>query len=175
MENLLQMRELTIILSVICVMFGVNLILIIYNIIRTNQMNKRYKDFMSKLGKGEDIGEMLRTYIGDVLNVTEESQNLKKHYKELEKNMEKCIQKVGMVRYNAFNHTGSDLCFALALLDFEDNGVVINGIYSRDNTTNTFAKPIEHGVSKYPLVKEEEEALDIAKQKGYRYFMEVNH
>ena len=50
----------------------------------------------------------------------------------------------------------------------------MNGIYSRDNTTNTYAKPIEHGVSKYTLVKEEEEALNIAKQSGYKYFMSVN-
>ena len=67
------------------------------------------------------------------------------------------------------------MCFALALLDFEDNGVVINGIYSRDNTTNTYAKPIERGLSKYTLVKEEEEALNIAKQSGYKYFMTVNN
>lgn len=174
MDELLQMKELMIILVIISGLLFINFILLIYNIVRTNQMNKRYKEFMSKLGKGEDIGEMLKKYIQDVLNVTEESQSLKKFCKELEKSMEKCIQKVGIVRYNTFAHQGNDLCFALALLDFEDNGVVINGIYSRDNTTNTFAKPIEHGVSKYPLVSEEEEALDIAKQKGYRYFMETN-
>ena len=173
MSELLEMKNLTMILVIVFVVLGINIVLLIYNIIRTNFLNKKYKDFMSKLGKGENIEGMLRSYLQDVINVTEETQNLKKHYKELEKNMEKCVQKVGMVRYNAFQHTGSDLCFALALLDFEDNGVVINGIYSRDNTTNTFAKPIEHGVSKYKLVKEEEEALDIAKQKGYRYFMDV--
>lgn len=175
MDELLQMKELMMILIIISVMLFLNFALLIYNMVRTNRINKRYEEFMSKLGKGDDIGEMLKKYIQDVLNVTEETQKLKKHGKELEKSMEKCIQKVGMVRYNAFQHTGSDLCFALALLDFEDNGVVINGIYSRDNTTNTFAKPIERGTSKYPLVKEEEEALDIAKQKGYRYFMDVNN
>ena len=92
----------------------------------------------------------------------------------MEQNMNKCIQKVGMIRYNPYQNTGSDLCFALALLDFEDSGVVINGVYSRDNTTNTYAKPIEKGKSKYTLVKEEEEALNIAKQNGYKYFIDVD-
>ena len=39
----------------------------------------------------------------------------------MEKNNMHCLQKVGIVRYNAFSDTGSDLCFALALLDFENN------------------------------------------------------
>ena len=173
MGNLLPMEAVPTVLSVVCVITFVNFILLLANWVKASRLQKHYEEFIKQLGKGDNIAEMLRSYIQDVLNVTEESQSLKKYCKELEKNMEKCIQKVGMVRYNAFQHTGSDLCFALALLDFEDNGVVINGIYSRDNTTNTFAKPIEHGVSKYPLVKEEEEALEIAKQKGYRYFMDV--
>ena len=175
MNEFLQNVEPMTIMLVMSVMLLINFALLLCNVIKTNRMNKRYKEFMTKLGKGDNIDEMLRKYIQDVLNVSEETQKLKKQTKEIEKSMEKCIQKVGMVRYNAFQHTGSDLCFALALLDFEDNGVVINGIYSRDNTTNTFAKPIERGTSKYQLVKEEEEALDIAKQKGYRYFMDVNN
>ena len=42
----------------------------------------------------------------------------------IQKNLEKCVQKVGMVRYNAFHDSRGELCFAIALLDFEDNGVV---------------------------------------------------
>ena len=53
------------------------------------------------------------------------------------------------------------------------NGVVINGIYSRDNTTTTYAKPIEHGKSKYTLVKEEEEALEKAMHNGYKCFLDI--
>lgn len=91
----------------------------------------------------------------------------------MKKNTEKCIQKVGIVRYNAFSDTGSDLCFALALLDFEDNGIVLNGIYSRDNTTTTYAKPIEKGKSTYVLAKEEVEAIEKAKQSAEKYYINV--
>lgn len=172
MEVIFQSSELTTLVIVIVLLLAINFGLLIYNLIITRKLRKKYDEFMTRLGNGENITDMLRKYIQDVLNVTEENQSLKKYCKELEKNMNKCIQKVGMVRYNAYQHTGSDLCFALALLDFEDNGFVLNGIYSRDNTTNTYAKPIEHGASKYTLVKEEEEALNIAKQSGYKYFMQ---
>ena len=75
--------------------------------------------------------------------------------------MEDCIQKIGIVRYNAFKDTGSDLSFALALLDSKDNGVVLNGIYSRE-MSNIYAKPVEKGVSKYVLSDEEKQAIEKA-------------
>ena len=78
---------------------------------------------------------------------------------------------VGYLRYNAFSETGGSLSFALALLDFENSGFVINGVYSRDNTTTTYAKPVVNGKSKYTLVKEEEEALEIALHSGYNCFL----
>ena len=159
-------------IMMITVLF-INTCLLIYNIVKTVMLDKKYKQFMKRLGNGENFEEILSRYMKNVLNVVEETASLKKYCKEIEKNMQKCIQKVGMVRYTAFQNTGSDLCFALALLDFEDNGVVINGIYSRDNTTTTYAKPIENGVSKYKLAKEEEDALNIAKHNGYKYFMNV--
>ncbi len=152
----------------------ISLCICVYNLVMTVKLKKKYVEYMNKIGDGEDITNVLKKYIQDVINVNEDTQTLKKYIKEIEKNMNKCIQKVGVVRYNPYQNTGSDLCFALALLDFEDSGVVINGVYSRDNTTNTYAKPIEKGKSKYTLVKEEEEALNMAKQKGYKYFVSLD-
>ena len=138
-------------------------------------LKKKYLEYMTKIGGGEDITNVMKNYVEDVTIVKENTQTLKKYCKEIEQNMNKCIQKVGIIRYNPYQNTGSDLCFALALLDFEDTGVVINGVYSRDNTTNTYAKPIEKGKSKYTLVKEEEEALNMAKQNGFKYFVNVEN
>ena len=152
----------------------INFALLTYFVVLFHKTNKSYNKFMKKLGNGVNIETILREYIENVESVKEEQEKTNKRCTEIEKNVEKCIQKVGIVRYNAFNNVGSDLCFALALLDFEDNGVIINGIYSRDNTTTTYAKPIENGVSKYTLTKEEQEALDKAKHSGYKYYMKVN-
>ena len=48
-----------------------------------------------------------------------------------------------------------------ALLDEKNNGVVFNGIYSRD-MSNIYAKPIENGMSKYKVTPEEQEAINRA-------------
>ena len=73
------------------------------------------------------------------------------------------IQKVGVVRYNAFENTGSDLSFALALLDNKDNGIVLNGIFSRESS-NLYAKPVISGKSSYSISEEEEKAIEKAIQ-----------
>ena len=75
--------------------------------------------------------------------------------------MTKCIQKVGIVRYNAFKDTGSDLSFALALLDENNDGVVLNGIYSRE-MSNIYAKPVKNGKSSYTISEEEQQAINDA-------------
>ena len=81
--------------------------------------------------------------------------------KNLEEDLAKCIQKIGIVRYNAFKDTGSDLSFALALLDDKNNGVVLNGIYSRE-MSNIYAKPVKDGVSSYTISEEEKQAIEKA-------------
>ncbi len=72
----------------------------------------------------------------------------------LDNDISNCIQKVGIVRYSAFKDTGSDLSFAVAMLDENNTGVVFNGIYSRE-MSNIYAKPVENGSSKYTLSSEE--------------------
>ena len=81
--------------------------------------------------------------------------------RKLDKDFEKSIQKVGIIRYNAYKDTGSDLSFTLALLDENNNGVVLNGIYSRE-MSNIYAKPIENGKSTYTLSDEEQKAIERA-------------
>lgn len=81
--------------------------------------------------------------------------------------MSENIQKVGIIRYNPFDEMGGNLCFALALLDAKDNGVVLNSIHSRTGSF-TYAKPIEMGVSTYVLSTEELQAVEMAQQNAYR-------
>jgi hypothetical protein len=116
---------------------------------------------MEKLGDGKNIKEDLEKYMHRVSTAEEEIRKLSVHYKELDKKTEKCIQKVGIVRYNAYKDTGSDLSFAVCLLDEKNNGIVFNGIYSRD-MSNIYAKPIEDGKSKYKVTPEEQEAISRA-------------
>lgn len=74
------------------------------------------------------------------------------------------IQKVGMLRYNAFPDTGSDQSFSVALLDADGNGLVLTSLYGRTET-RTYAKPLQGGRSTYPLSDEETGAIAQAQGK----------
>ncbi|HEV8516098.1 MAG TPA: DUF4446 family protein [Candidatus Limnocylindrales bacterium] len=77
----------------------------------------------------------------------------------------RAVQRVGLVRYNPFEDTGSNQSFALALLDGDEDGLVISSLHSRSNT-RIYAKPIASGRSEAPLSDEEAEALRLARSGG---------
>ena len=126
------------------------------------QLNSRYLDFMSKLGEGNKVEKILSEYLRIVDEMSNKQKEQEERINRLEANMKKCVQKVGLVRYNAYGDTGSDLSFTMALLDSEDNGVVVNGLYSRESSS-IFAKALAKGETKYNLSAEEIQAIDIAK------------
>lgn len=142
------------------------LLLILYfcNLTKLKKINKNYKRFMKKLGNGNNIDEMLQKYINRVEEISEDNEKIIDFYKQLDKRVSLCIQKTGMIRYSAFKDTGSDLSFALALLNEKNDGVLLNGIYSRE-MSNIYAKQVEEGKVKSKLTEEEKQALDIALNK----------
>lgn len=148
----------------------VNIILIILYVssnLKLRKLNKEYRNFMKKVGKGDDLEENLRVYINKVEKVEKENKEIEDYCDSLNKEIAKTIKKVGIVRYNAFKDTGSDLSFALALLNENNDGVVLNGIYSRE-MSNIYAKPIKDGKSKYTISEQEQEAIDKAiESNGY--------
>ena len=137
------------------------LVLYISNLLNLKKLNKNYKKFMKKLGNGNNIDEMLTRYIDKVEEVNGKNKEIIEYCNKLDKNISLCIKKIGMVRYSAFKDTGSDLSFALALLNDNNDGVILNGIYSRE-MSNIYAKQIENGKSINKLSEEEIQALEIA-------------
>lgn len=137
------------------------LVMYILNSIKLTKLRKNYSDFMAKLGKGNDINEMLQKYVKDVEEIKKENNEIEQYCRKLDEDSKQNLKKIGMVRYNAYKDTGSDLSFALAILNDNNTGIVLNGIYGRD-TSNIYAKPITEGTSKYALSKEEKEALEKA-------------
>ena len=77
--------------------------------------------------------------------------------------LQQAITRVGVVRFRAFQDMGSDLSYAVALLDSHNNGVVLSSIFGREDS-RSYVKPIEEGHSTYTLTQEEEQALQKAMQ-----------
>ena len=73
------------------------------------------------------------------------------------------LPRVGFVRYNAFSDVGSDLSYALALLNRDGDGVVLSSIYSREDT-RTYGKAVS--AFKPAQDPSEEELAAIAKARS---------
>lgn len=136
-------------------------LLVITMMAKLSSLNKKYKKFLEKLGNGNNIEEDLETYMYRVEKVEKQNAEIANYVKTLDEDLTRCIQKVGIVRYNAFKDTGSDLSFTLALLDEHNDGVVLNGIYSRE-MSNIYAKPVKNGESSYTMSEEEKLAVQKA-------------
>lgn len=137
------------------------LILYFSNLIKQNKIKKNYSKLLKKLGNGNNIEEILKRYIEKVEDVDNKINEIDEQISIINNNLSKSIKKVGIVRYNAFKNMGSDLSFTLALLDDNNDGIVLNGIYSRE-LSNIYAKPIKHGESEYTLSEEEKQAIQRA-------------
>ncbi len=165
MDNIIDTIGINTCLLILLVINFVLFLGFIISLIRISSLNKKYNNFMKKLGNGKDIEEDLENYMYKVNKVEEQNAKILGKITSLDKDLTKCIQKVGIVRYNAFQDTGSNLSFALALLDQNNDGVVLNGIYSRE-MSNIYAKPVEGGKPTYTVSEEEAQAIKKAISMG---------
>ncbi len=98
----------------------------------------------------------------DLKEVLKQFEELKEEVEKISQTSKSSIQKVGIVRYNPFSEVGGDQSFSVALLDGNNDGVVITSLFSRDGN-RVYGKPIENSGSKYSLSKEEKKAIEKAK------------
>lgn len=134
---------------------------------KIKKLRNKYNRLINGVHEG-NIEEILMECIERVNKVELKNRELDTRINILEHRLASCIQKVGIVRFNAFEDTGSDLSFAIALLNENDDGVVLSSIFSRESSY-TYAKPVIAGNSKYPLSAEEIKAIDLAKRSGKTY------
>jgi hypothetical protein len=152
-----------IILLTISILLFFTWIILIIIVLKTNKKLKKYKE-LTKFTNGQNVEDILADY-GKRLQVLNSNVN------QLDKVIQGHLEKVkhhpqyyGIYRFNAFGNTGSDLSFAIALLDDNLDGIVISSIYGREES-RIYAKPIERGKSSYHLTEEEEKVIKIAKDK----------
>lgn len=109
----------------------------------------------------------LKTVLTQILSQQELSSKeialLKKSLTQVKIDIKSNLQKIGFVRFNPFSQTGGDQSFSLALLDDNNNGLVLSSLHSRD-TTRLYTKTIKSGRAEgYDLSKEEIKAIQVAK------------
>lgn len=127
------------------------------------KVENRYRKLM-KGTSGNNLEEMLLQRLESIEDAKKTSEKALNECERLEIKMKDCIQKVAIMRYKAFENVGSDLSFSIAMLDDKNDGVILTGIYGRQEST-TYAKPIDKGISRYDLSEEELYVLNEASNK----------
>lgn len=159
-SNLLGFDSDYIIIGLVAVVL-VLLVLLVVDTALIFQLRKRYRIFMS--GKNaKNLEKTLIERLDQVDELLKANAANEKNIKRIFKNMKSTFQKVGLVKYDAFNEMGGKLSFSLALLNETNDGFVLNAVHSREGCY-TYVKEIIDGNSIIVLADEEKEALDIAK------------
>ena len=141
-------------LGVLMIIMYLMMINVMYNL---NYMKKRYKKMMTGVDSG-NLERMLIGHIDEVQRVKEQNDALEVENQKLSDLLQLALTRVGMVRYRAFEDMGGDLSYAVAMLDANNNGVILSSVFGREGS-QAYAKPIENGGSSYKLTEEEQQAL----------------
>ncbi len=147
-------------MAVVILILLIVLIVLIVQIKNVKKLNKRMDKFL--LGKdGMSLEDDINLLFEDNKFLKGIADKNKKDIRTLYKNMESAYQKMGLVKYDAFNQMGGQLSFSLALLDENNNGFIINSVHSTEGCYS-YTKEIKLGESALSLGTEEAEALAIA-------------
>ena len=149
-----------IILITLLVITVISVITMICMIFQYRRLYRRYDLFMR--GKDAETLEDL------VMDLVDEAEELRRSANENQEKMDLAIesvkgsfQKLGLVKYNAFKGMGGSLSFAIALLDENNTGFVLNSVHSRDGCY-LYMKDVLEGRTEVLLGNEEREALEQA-------------
>ena len=99
---------------------------------RLSRLERKYKTFM----KGSDAQSLEKIFVRKFAQIDKLYEAKEDHEHDIlfiKKNLEKMFSKYGVEKYDAFDDVGGKLSFALALLDKDNTGLILNAVHSRDN------------------------------------------
>ncbi len=141
-------------------LFIILFILYVNVTVKYNRLRSSYQTFMR--GKdGKTLEESMMEKFQEAETLIKVTKQNRADIRDINKRLESNYQKMGIVKYDAFNEMGGKLSFAVAMLDGQNNGWVMNAMHSREGCY-TYVKEIVNAESYVELAEEEAEALDKA-------------
>lgn len=119
------------------------------------------------LGGGKGGGDPQKDLLRRVVRAETKLEEVEPRLQIVEGLSKISVQKVGFLRFNPFQDTGGDNSFVIALLDRENNGVLVSSLYTRGGV-RVYGKSVGQGKSKQPLSQEEQKVLEEAVNKGIK-------
>ena len=147
-------------MGVLVVLVLILLVILIVQGKKINALKGRLDRFTT--GKdGESLEDEIAALFEDNSFLKSQAEKSRKDIRTLFRRMHSVYQKMGLVKYDAFNQMGGKLSFCLAMLDEDNNGFILNSVHSSDGCYS-YTKEIKGGASALALGQEEEEALQKA-------------
>lgn len=137
--------------------------LLIITIICMVQYKKLYRsyDIFMRGKDAETLEDTILELMEEAAFLRAEDRKTKDLVGAMENQVKSGFQKTGLVKYNAFKGMGGNLSFALAILNDNNTGFVLNSVHSREGCY-LYLKDVEEGKTEVLLGNEEKEALEIA-------------
>lgn len=142
------------------------LVLLIVVMIKQHKLKVKYKKFMNG-ANGENLESQILMRFGDIDGLKADSKKIYTEIDKIKENLLVTYQKIGVVKYDAFKEMGGKLSFVLALLDKNNNGILLNSVHSSREGCYTYLKEIIKGESFLELSEDEREALNQAMKSSY--------
>lgn len=141
-------------------LFFAVILLAVWNIMLDRRLTK-----MLRGGKTQSLEETVQALEREAKTFSVFRSHMERYLKTVEKRLNKSVQGVSTIRFQAFRGIGDggNQSFASAFVTEKGDGVVISTIYSRD-IVGIYAKPIEKGTSRFELTQEEKEAVTRAQE-----------
>lgn len=135
-------------------------IIVIVLMVKQSKLKKRYEAFM--IGKdAKSMEEEITNLFSDIDYLKKAVDKNAKEIRHIYKRLETTYQKLGIVKYDAFQQMGGKLSFSLVLLNENNDGFVLNSVHSSDGCYS-YTKEIKDGNCELSLGEEEAKALKIA-------------
>lgn len=139
------------------VLLVITLVILIITLCKLKSLRRRV-DALTRGKDAESMEDSILNYFEKIEALEDAEQKMHRDIREIKENLKITYQKTGLVKYDAFREMSGALSYSLALLDKENNGVLISSMYSREGCYS-YAKEIINGESKINLSEEEAEAL----------------
>ena len=135
-------------------------VVVVMQMKKQDALRRRYERFMQG-SEAMSLEDEMQRLAGAVARLKRESKAYANDIDLLFSKHECALQKLGLVKYDAFAEMGGKMSFVLAILDEKNSGAIINSVHSSTGCYS-YAKRITEGRCEINLSPEEQEAVDQA-------------
>jgi len=142
------------------ILIGIVFLLFVWLVVLSIQLSvirRRYR-VVNEAAKRGNLAGTINQCVKDIDEIETQLKEAKLYQEQTWNQLQGVIQRVGMVRFDAFGDAGGNLSFAAAMLNESGDGLIVSSINGRQES-RCYAKPVKGGQSSYTLSREEKEAI----------------